>query len=148
VGEKMSSSADEVLKTAEEILAEVRKINDLLKDSEIEKTADRLYLYTTALKNLIERNLTVFRFKLQRSGDIIYVEVYHEYDPEQDILVFTVNGSTAMDQVLEKLFSTERHETALLRMIVNRIIELSKALSERANIVERVRELERKLQDP
>jgi len=125
----------------------VRKINETLKDSRINELCKRLDAYGKALNAIINKKHYMFELQFDIVSSEYRVQLF--VDGEYIDTVYVPLGTT-INALFEKIFTSEEIKAKLTNNIYEVLAELAREVAEKSNLVERVKELERRLveEDP
>jgi len=137
-----------LVEQTESIVELVKKINETLRESKISELCKKLYAYGRALDAIVNKKHYMFELQFSVVG-------YNEYrvqlhvDNEYVGTVY-VPLNTTVDAMFEKIFNNQELRERLVSEIYETIAELAEEIASRANLVERVREIEKRLveEDP
>jgi len=128
-----------------EVAEVIKKVNEALKDSEIDVLCKRLDAYGKALNAVIKKKHYMFKLHF----DIV---TYSEYkiqlyvDDEYVYTVYVPLGTT-IDALFEKVFTSQGIKTELTNKIYDVLSELAREIADKADIVRRVEEIEKRLRE-
>jgi len=125
----------------EEIVDMVRQLNETLKDSRIDELCKRLDALATALDALANRKHHWFDMYFTASAEMFNVKLHvkGEY-----IGSLSVEKSITVEQLFERIFTSNIKEN-LVSEIHKTLAELTAEVADKANIIQKVKELEKRL---
>jgi FMN phosphatase YigB (HAD superfamily) len=130
----------EVLKNASSIRDEVKKLNEVLKDSRIAVLAEELDAYAGALYSIVTKSTD-------------YIKLEFHYDQARNYKVYVISKgyyigslliseSASIRDLFNAIFTSSELREKILTEIFAIISKLASEVAERADLVERVRRLE------
>jgi hypothetical protein len=135
----------EVVEMAKSVVEEVKKINEILKDTRISKLCDEISAYAKALERAVHGFIIDFAYRFY--GD--NVAVYDIFSADRPIELWTGALPSGQDiaAVLRTVVTSDAFKGEVMRKMLLAIAELGKELADKADIVRRVEELEKRLVD-
>jgi Zn-dependent oligopeptidase len=138
----MAQNVAEINNVVNELKAKTDEINSVLKNSKIDYLIRNLETLSYALGSIIGQKKQAFKLRLDPSERNIEVYVDEIY-----ITDIAVNDNTTIQQVFEKLFTTEEIKLRLANKIYEKISELANEISRSANIYGDLEYIYGKLED-
>ena len=133
-----------ILKAAESIIEEIKKLNEVLKNSRITVLTEELEAYARALRAVIVK-----------STDDLHLEFHYNQDMNYKIYIITsgyyidnlvVSKDTSVASLFNTIFTSRELREALVEKILMTITEISREIAAKANLFERIRRLEEALE--
>ena len=136
-----------LVEQVESTIEVIKKINEVLKDSEIDALCKRLDAYGKALNAIINKKHYMFELHFDIVSSEYRIQLF--VDGEYIDTVYVPLGTT-INALFEKIFTSEEIKAKLTNNIYEVLAELAREVAEKSNLVERVKELERRLveEDP
>jgi hypothetical protein len=127
----------------------IKKINEVLKHSTLHELCSKLDAYAKALDAVINKKHYMFELHF---SIISYAHAPSEYKVNlyvNDIHVHTVYVplGTTIDAMFEKIFTSQEIKSELVKKIHETIAEIAEEIAGKADLVERVREIEERLEE-
>ena len=128
----------------EEIVDMVRQLNETLKDSRIDELCKRLDALATALDALANRKHHWFDMYFTASAEMFNVKLHvkGEY-----IGSLSVEKSITAEQLFERIFGSQELRDDVIKRIHETLTELAREVAEKSNLVERLKEIEKRLRE-
>jgi len=142
-------SQEQLVEQAISVIEIVRRINEVLKDSEIAELCRRLDSYATALDAVVNKKYHWFdvQFVLVSTAHAGTDFTVRLYVKGEYIYSISVERNTTIEQMFEKVFSSQELKTELTNRIYDILSEIASEIASKANIVQRVKELEERLRE-
>jgi hypothetical protein len=134
-----------LVEMAKSLVEEVKKINEILRDSKIDELCDEIYVYAGALGDSLEGKISTFAFRIE--GGTIYVYDIFRASGPIELWSARIPESTDIIEMLKNLISSEAFRVAVVEKMLKTISVLGKELATKADIVRKVQELEEKLRE-
>jgi hypothetical protein len=145
----MSQEQELVTQVVEEIRKEVEKINEILRETKIEELCKKLRAYANALDAVINEKHYAFKLHFSitsysHAGREYAVRLYvdNEY-----IYTVHVEPGTTIDALFEKVFTSEDVRNDIVKRIHGTLVEVAKEIADKADIIERIRSIEERLEE-
>jgi hypothetical protein len=135
----------ELLKSTGAIVEEVKKIKEVLKEWKIDVLCDELDAYAQALNAVVNKDTDplMLNFHYDMAGNyVVYV-----YSKGFNVGRVFVSTETSIKDLLNVVFNSEELKKKLVKDILRIISVIASEIAEKANLVERIKSLERAL-DP
>jgi predicted house-cleaning noncanonical NTP pyrophosphatase (MazG superfamily) len=129
----------------EETISEIERINEVLKDSKIGELCDILDAYGRALRALVEKRPDRFDIMFIAHADRSYTVKL--FVGNEEISYMSVNGNTTINDMFERIFSSQEIKDKVVTMIHKTLAEIAIEIAEKADLVRRVKEIEEKLKE-
>jgi hypothetical protein len=137
-----------------EIMEEVRKINEVLRNSRISELCDKIYCLSRSLYKLAERmydafDVLFFKPLVFKEGEIIQtnVLVVQLYSCSEKIHEVKVDENTTIAELFNKIFESEEIRKRLLDEMQVVLHEIVREIALSADLVRRIEEIESKVED-
>jgi hypothetical protein len=140
---------EELVKEAISITEIVKKINEVLKDSKIDGLCRKLDSLAKALDAVVNKKHHMFELHFSVTS---YTYAGREYavrlyvDGEY-IYTAYAEPNTTIDAMFEKIFTSEEIKSEIVRKIHETLAELASEVASKANLVERIKEIEERLEE-
>jgi hypothetical protein len=131
------------------ILETVEKINEALRDTRISELCAKLKAYARALDALVNKKHHWFDLQF-----VVNVYQYAGSDYRVNISVngelissITVGRNATVDTVFERIFTSQEVKSEVVDKIYKTLAELVSEIASKANLVERIKEIEKRLEE-
>ena len=134
------STEKNLFETIDEIKDEIKKINEMLKDSRIADLCDELNAYARTLEAILIKDSDILHLRFHydlAGGYVVYLVVNGYYTGE----VYVENTKSISD-LFKTIFESQGLRESLVKNISRILVEVSKEIASKADLVERIKRLE------
>jgi hypothetical protein len=135
-----ATTEKKILETSTSIIEELKKINEVLKDSRIDDLCSELYAYARTLEAVVTSDTDILHLRFHYNLDgtyTVYLIVNEYYTGE-----VYVENTRSISDLFKTIFGSQELKESLVKKILGVLVEVSKEIASKADLVERVKRLE------
>jgi 2-hydroxy-3-keto-5-methylthiopentenyl-1-phosphate phosphatase len=131
------------------IVETIKKINEALKDTRISELCEKLYAYAKALDAIVNKKHYIFELQFELVGTAYAGMEYivRLYVGNEQISSISIDTDATIKAMFEKIFTSQEMRSHIVNTIHKTLAEIAEEIAEKADLVERIKEIEERLEE-